>query len=337
MSYRKRVKEAFHAELTDYSYLLRALRTDATLDLTSNLLPGVSCPYSYGNEEEKFEDDLEEIEPADDPESQQGTQATLVASQTSTTRPKAVDFVLPPSENPNNALVEDEEPEQSSRNTWSRWPLLFGDVHLPEWQLDEEIRLIALRSIQATHRRIPVKGDSDSEDFSSDGDEEEQEEDVYQRLLSPEVLEVITSQTSHFLSRIFASLADLNRRVPVESLGNRVKPFDWATVLNTAEKTGLVDRDKLHTIKHRLVDMYQTGNPPETSTSKPHAPSQSSILSGALAQISALEDDSIFTLDVHAAIPDDSFKPPIDSTDDDEYLPRRSRAKGKGKGRKKTR
>ncbi|EKM57226.1 uncharacterized protein PHACADRAFT_59839, partial [Phanerochaete carnosa HHB-10118-sp] len=109
MGKRLRVPAALHSELTEYSSLLRALRTSNTLDLASQLTVPASGPTSL------HEDDA--------------ASETSLGDESESERPLT-------------------ETKKAPKDTWTRWPLLAGDVYVTEWSLEDEVRSIATQALQ---------------------------------------------------------------------------------------------------------------------------------------------------------------------------------------------
>ena len=80
------------------------------------------------------------------------------------------------------------------RDTWTRWPLLAGDVHVPEWSLEDEVKMLAIQCLRS-QGISPIDVESaDLED--SEGD-----------LLTSHVLSALTESAGRYLSTLLALLA----------------------------------------------------------------------------------------------------------------------------------
>ncbi|OCH94568.1 hypothetical protein OBBRIDRAFT_99347 [Obba rivulosa] len=246
MSKRPRVPAALHSELSEYSSLLRALRTSNALDLASQLtLPE---PGSIEHEQDDLSDDDEgetEIAPSEPSTHDAFSRASSM-------------FVRTPKRQRANA-------KRKRRDTWTRWPLMAGDVHVPEWGLEDEIKHLALRLLKGDRPDDParsrlsslgmeldgsVQGVSDADSPATAGDEDEDE-----HLLPPSSLSALTATSSAYLSQILALLA---AHVPVaeKSLQNRVKPINWETVLDVAGASDLIDANVALGVRRRMEQMY---------------------------------------------------------------------------------
>ncbi|KAK7036405.1 hypothetical protein VNI00_011602 [Paramarasmius palmivorus] len=200
MGKRKLVPAALHAELSQYSSLLRALRTSNTLDVTAQLtqhqesLKGKERAIESDSEDGDL-DDIDVDEELDEYNRYDNTLSEGAAS--SEFRP----WSPPPplsslwSSSPGRSLKRKRSIEPSSqasspfntpepstrdgvneraqinrlsRDNWTRWPLLVDDVPLPEWSLQDEIAHIVSflqrhshsQSISNTPPPVHTYGDS---------------------------------------------------------------------------------------------------------------------------------------------------------------------------------
>ncbi|KIK68265.1 hypothetical protein GYMLUDRAFT_154314 [Collybiopsis luxurians FD-317 M1] len=104
----KPVPAALHAELSEYSSLLRAIRASDTLDVTSQL-----TRYYVGKGKEKAVQQIRNAAPSS-PVMGEARPGKGEAGKERSKRP-------------------------SSHETWTRWPLLAEDVPVPEWTLEDEV------------------------------------------------------------------------------------------------------------------------------------------------------------------------------------------------------
>ncbi|KAH8112342.1 hypothetical protein DFH11DRAFT_1744953 [Phellopilus nigrolimitatus] len=285
MPKRARVPAALHSELTEYASLLRALRTNQTLDLSAHLsqLPPSSSQPAL------IVDDASDIDLTD------GELDDPSFRTTSPPLPPDSDLVLPVSEDQANRVspraasssrasterATDQPPRKKRKrtlqnDTWTRWPLLAGDVHRPEWGLADEVQLIAdhVRRHQraAWRRQAPSASSSDppptspsfedhpplsshrkdtaASELRVDSESEsdlDSEPDPAQRAL--------TASTSAHLRSLLSLLA---AHIPcVEaSLRGRLAPTGWPGVLAAAGAGGLVDANTLARVGARLEALY---------------------------------------------------------------------------------
>lgn len=146
------------------------------------------------------------------------------------------------------------------RRSWSRWPLLKGDVHVPEWSLSDEVEEMVARflkadrdaadAVPATEQATPMAVDTQERDVdlatSVPADEVSSPEDDNASDASsappfpPAALRDITESTHVYLTRLLRTVA--LARPPVHSiLTRRLKPLDWVSVLELAGAHGLAD------------------------------------------------------------------------------------------------
>ena len=127
----------------------------------------------------------------------------------------------------------DREPEGTGRDqsdstfrvdTWTRWPLLAGDVNVPEWSLDDEISLIASQAIKLQTLQ-GLSGPSSTEETL---DTEDSFDSHFLRSLSYE--------SAVFLSRILAAIS-LELPALDKSLSGRMRPMNWEMVLSVVAAT----------------------------------------------------------------------------------------------------
>ncbi|KAJ8521481.1 hypothetical protein ONZ45_g1820 [Pleurotus djamor] len=106
---------------------------------------------------------------------------------------------------------EAEDPDKrKSRTSWSRWPLMTGDVLIPEWGLEDEFQLIALQAMSS---------------YYEDDDDDEMDKGASAWIDS------LTQVTTHQLSQVLALIAS---HLPLfaKSTQDRTKPANWESVLD---------------------------------------------------------------------------------------------------------
>ena len=245
---RQRVPAVLHSELQEYSSLLRALRTSSTLDLASQLTQHASASSS-----------------------QHGSAQT----RSTTTRPREVDdstHISDANDDGDDDPVtrrlkrkakgkeESQTTVKSTRDSWTRWPLLAGDVYVPEWSLEDEVRSIALRCLKSspsnTLANTNVTASSNGPDnVQNDAESDPEDDDYAETLLTPTVLDALACSTGRHLAQILALLAAY---VPPseKSMQNRFKPLNWETVLEIAAVHGLVDNAFVSCLQFVYVTTY---------------------------------------------------------------------------------
>ncbi|KAH8829127.1 hypothetical protein DL96DRAFT_1596766 [Flagelloscypha sp. PMI_526] len=164
---RRRVPAALRAELTEYTSLIRALRTNATRDIVPQL-------------------SLDFLEP---PPSPSDLATPEPHSGYSEPPPSSQDTSFEPSSAPSR--------KRAKRNhKLTRWPQLPDDVFVPEWELEDEIA--HLISQHLAHLRSSENAGDDGQDVLSGEDDE-----VLEQSLAP-ITEATTAYLSSILALIAA-------------------------------------------------------------------------------------------------------------------------------------
>lgn len=231
MAQRPKVPAALHSELTEYSSLLRALRTSNTLDLVQHLAEPPSTGFHASSDWDDVSlPDEDRHEAADDPPLTESASQDLVSNVGSSTQSHV------------SSQTRERLPtgKAKQKDTWTRWPLLAGDVHVPEWGLHDEVRHAAQEAIASSQdhgaRPSSLKDqNTQTESVPPSSDEEGHEHPA----LSPLALRAMTADSAAFLTRILALLA---AHVPntEKSMQNRLRPIDWETVIDVACTHGVV-------------------------------------------------------------------------------------------------
>ncbi|KAI0356891.1 hypothetical protein OH77DRAFT_1400196 [Trametes cingulata] len=287
MAKRPKVPTALHSELTEYSSLLRALRTSNTLDLVQHLAeppPTASHATPAPDDVSLPDDELIEDPPLTESASRD------VPSEVASSVPSRVS---------SQARRKLTSGKGKQRDTWTRWPLLAGDVHVPEWGLHDEVRHIARQVLasfdsksatsqdatqaesHSTEAQPPVTGPS-----ATVSDEEEDEHPA----LTPVALGALTADSAAFLSRILALLA---AHVPQteKSMQNRLRPINWETVIDIACTHGAITADAAEQVRARMTRLY-----PPTQPSIAHRARHLSAMKRGLADTLAQCDAALLTV-----------------------------------------
>lgn len=233
---RARVSTALHSELTEYASLLRAIRTRETLDLSSQLTQYKQSRHastSVRTDPGDSDSDLEEFQA-------EGT--GLQSPHMATSPPLTSEVDRKTDASPSHDTAQESRRKSRGKgkaartnDTWTRWPLLAGDVHIPEWGLDEEVRLIASQALHESKAAEPPDAlDSDVRSESSDADSIDVEPS-----LSPIFLKALASSTAAHLSQILSLLA-FHTPLVEKSLQNRLAAVGWVQVLNAVSAAGSV-------------------------------------------------------------------------------------------------
>ncbi|KAI0767445.1 hypothetical protein C8Q74DRAFT_1318114 [Fomes fomentarius] len=268
MAKRPIVPAALHAELTEYSSLLRALRTSKTLDLTTHLTepppPHAARPFVEGDDVSVIDDDAAITGP---PPPTQSTSRDYTSEVGSSLHSGG-------SSQSHNKLSGKANRKAKERDTWTRWPLLAGDVHVPEWGLAEEVKHIAERVLAASEGQVPpllcTKGEGEVEEIiphetgaastSSCSTSSDDEEDM-DTLLSHTSLQALTADSATFLARVFASLAAHVPAAAVGSMQNRVRPICWETVIDVALANDIITTRTATAVRERMSHLYPPRQP----------------------------------------------------------------------------
>lgn len=234
MSKKRRViPAALHSELTEYSSLIRALQTRKILDLTAHLTSSQPTTSSRGSVDEAGYEDDDEADESQIASSSQGPSAAGGSS---------------PSRSSSKSKSQSKKKASSkgkARDDWTRWPMLAGDVHVPEWGLEDEVAHIALHHLASRRRKsrppappAPASARKDSVDPEDAMDSADEEDEDEVNRLTPLALRALTTSASIYVSQVLALLA---AHVPLaeKSMQNRVRPMDWESVLEIVAASGL--------------------------------------------------------------------------------------------------
>jgi hypothetical protein len=184
-------------EVDEYASLLRALKTNATLDLTAHL----SQPLTPNAPEH---DVIEQ---------------PVLLEKSKKRRRSGSSLSLSPSTGT--------EKKKKAKDTWTRWPLLQGDVYIPEWELADEVHALAKECLIYS-----------SEDSSGSGTSPNTVPDDEEKSPSSHVAS-LTETIDELLSQTFTLLA-AHRPSAASDRVDRLSPMDWQTVLNVLAASSLV-------------------------------------------------------------------------------------------------
>lgn len=263
----KRSRAALHSELEEYASLVRALRTSKTLDLASHLTQfsqnqtqqSASEHGSVQHSASDYEDDAEEnlndlprtssAPPTSDVYDEDGEDEIDYGTDTANGKGKKRAFFKARGANKRRLTSFNE------RDTWTRWPLLSGDVHIPTWGLDDEVAALSTNilrmqrqpktqhlstSLPASSTSLATRNSGAASELSSIGGEEifgDIDDDLEAEDEKLHLSHLATS-TALTLSRLLSTLAQYVP--PVEkSLRNRLAPLDWSAVLRAAKAGNL--------------------------------------------------------------------------------------------------
>lgn len=206
MGKRKRVPVKLHSELTEYSSLLRALRTTSTLDVASHIatheLP--SSVHANNPESSNSRNITPEVDTAVDPDSSSAPQQ----KRTRTTSP----------------ALSEQSSKSHKRDLWTRWPLLADDVPIPEWSLEDEIQHL-MNGLNTGDGQNKTSSDPSSRQSSTEPDD------------APYYLPYIALSTLDHLHTILGAIA-VHTPYRSDSLQNRLEPIRWQSVLDALAASG---------------------------------------------------------------------------------------------------
>ncbi|KAI0050266.1 hypothetical protein FA95DRAFT_1603625 [Auriscalpium vulgare] len=220
---RKTVPTRLHEELSEYSSLLRALRTTNTLDVVSHL---TQPPRHFAVDAEDRSERADTPTPSRD------------SSPPTSSHARSKSHLSPQS-----------TVESKLKDTWTRWPLPAADVPVPEWSFEDEVHSIIKQSITAQDG-LPSQLTA-----SSASSREFPEDDQADMSLPPSSLRVLADVSSHHLECLLGALASY---IPVQkkSVQLRLKPLDWRDVIAIVSATGLVEISILRDVQERLKSIY---------------------------------------------------------------------------------
>ncbi|KAG6860409.1 hypothetical protein C0995_011480 [Termitomyces sp. Mi166 len=264
MGKRKLVPAALHSELTEYSSLLRALRASNSLDVTSHLAKASfdrnlsNDPDDNDSQEENSQHETADAENEYDTDAMTNDHPTSSALPSRDVTPYRSSSPIegsPSSQTRKRKRQSSSPPLQRRRDAWTRWPLLVGDIHVPEWSLEDEIGYLAEHILKHQSRALPPPRETGKDDKNHDGLDSEDIDDV-----DPSYLPHLTEATSNYLSTILALLVAHTPNRP-DSLQNRVEPMGWRAVLGVLSSCGdpnVADPKMLSSVEKRMESLYST-------------------------------------------------------------------------------
>ena len=269
MAHRSRVPAKFHSELTEYSHLLKTLRTNRTLDLTYHLSQDPALyrqthdgieegSDSTSGEESKDVERDEEDEPIPGPSGLSCAASPPITSDVGYNSARGSSPSQPSSKAKGKQPVREAEDSNSSSSSktrqkrcgsndiWTRWPLLAGDVLVPEWTFEDEVRLVAEKTIAVIRRRENggnfgnnVEQAESSNPPPCDSDNLKDTDDPDLSTVLPAHFTALPAIIKSHLASLLAALAHHTPLVKC-SLYPRLRPMSWVQVLNCAGACALV-------------------------------------------------------------------------------------------------
>jgi hypothetical protein len=240
MGKRKPVPAALYSEFTEYSSLIRALRTSNSLDVTSHITK--PRPYSVRDDSELESDGDLSGSPNNAESSSRLSNVDLPESafhsrdiSPAVSGPSS--SVEPPSKTNRKRKRNSTTPSRPRRrDVWTRWPLLANDVYIPEWSLEDEIGILAANALKL-HPRPPLPVLRSESSTPSSDDEDTEDQDSQADGDAPSYLPPLTNAASNYLSTILALLVAHTPNRP-QSQQNRIEPIGWQAVLNILSSCG---------------------------------------------------------------------------------------------------
>lgn len=242
----KRVKAALHTELTEYAALLRAIRTNATLDIVPQLAKA-SRPHTPVTSVSV--DDLDhEGSPAPASEADEDSligngEAEHEASQSTPLRgqqAKRLEKGKGKAKAVTSKRTKRSKRKRDDDDNWTTWPLLKEHCPLPDWTFDEEIIAIVeqyLRSRSSSFQKPDGGGDANATMARTrDLDDDDLDDDA----LSPAHLSGLVTEVASKLTCILALLA-AHRSDTTFTKHGRIVPMTWLDVLEIVGVAGIFD------------------------------------------------------------------------------------------------
>jgi hypothetical protein len=168
---RKTVKK--RAEIAEYTSLVRFLHTTSTQDALPHLLvpSSVSVPFFGHSRTPSPVRQLAHLASPNSllsPPSFSGedtqvevVQSDLVGNDRAVVQSREGDTV---SEDRRLDVIQGSQERRKGRSTWTRWPLLKGDVYIPEWTLQDEIQTLASKATREWINRNVTMGPNKSQE-----------------------------------------------------------------------------------------------------------------------------------------------------------------------------
>ena len=221
------ITAGLRSEISEYSSLLRALQSNNALDISPDVTTARSSLA---------------------PSSSQGSQATS-DSGASANQPDP--GPRRNSKRKRSARSKGPLTRNVRRETSSRWPLLVDDVCVPEWGLEEEMKLLASQSLKRLQPDAGLRAHHNLGPSTEGEDEDEDEDDI----LSESFVDALTTASSSHLSQIFSLLA---AHVPLSenSMQGRIMPISWESVLDIVSVSGACDPKSIANVQRRMEAIY---------------------------------------------------------------------------------
>ncbi|KAG8822901.1 hypothetical protein FRC17_009447 [Serendipita sp. 399] len=259
-------------ELDDYNSLIRSLHIIST----QNIVPHLTGSLAIGQRASRGETPPPESTSSAESESaEQVAQGSLKGKGRSRSSNRKRQAVGNGSGGHGPKLPIAKE-EVSRKNIWTAWPLLRGTLSVPEWSLQDEVRLLAEKAhktwflkyhalqnpaVQGDHPGAGQMDNSVTVDNDHTGDIAAQEDvdgafhDSLDELLSKYIINGLNLEASAFLSHIFALLA-AHRPDVAPSLQGRLEPMDWRSILRVVSTSGWLNDEILRRTHETMSAVY---------------------------------------------------------------------------------
>lgn len=240
---KRRVSATLHSELTEYTSLLRALRTNDALDVTKHLTNAPSFAR------------------LDDPDAINiSSSSSPMAGPSDLNHANNFDFA-DESDNGSSRKGKSREnsmPARNRRDHWTRWPLLLNDVLPPKWTLDDEIAVIASQTLKRRPSpQFPVPCESLDGQHTGDEPEIVHARDLELDEDDPDLPFFVPFLTTTIANYLVTLLSLLNAHTPARpaSMQNRIQPLDWRAVIDVIVCSGIQECSNPKCVLHYLCPL----------------------------------------------------------------------------------
>ncbi|KAF9045343.1 hypothetical protein BJ165DRAFT_1528223 [Panaeolus papilionaceus] len=257
---KRRVSATLHSELTEYTSLLRALRTNDALDVTKHLTNAPSFAR------------------LDDPDAINiSSSSSPMAGPSDLNHANNFDFA-DESDNGSSRKGKSREnsmPARNRRDHWTRWPLLLNDVLPPKWTLDDEIAVIASQTLKRRPSpQFPVPCESLDGQHTGDEPEIVHARDLELDEDDPDLPFFVPFLTTTIANYLVTLLSLLNAHTPARpaSMQNRIEPLDWRAVIDVIVCSGIQECSNPKIVENVIKRLEAIYGPPPMSSSHQDTP-----------------------------------------------------------------
>ena len=118
--------------------------------------------------------------------------------------------------------------------------MIVEELHIPEWDFQDEIRLIARQSLKSRSGEAQSPNNEASDLHTSNPHVPDDEVDENEGLLPDDSVQALAAVAGSYLERILAALVACTPSAEKRS-SNRFEAIGWETVLRVVGAAGLVD------------------------------------------------------------------------------------------------